>query len=327
MSGILEEGPPVAYADVMDKVDPVLSVQRDAFFRYAVKKRAEFAAPLDELVENIRGLMEKVVVPEEGGIPRRDQARILKEVLSGEKAMMNAFENVVADGMRQAMRKSLLAQNGFLAQWGLQKLKGWQIDQIVQERVAQAMTERSPSWLRVTVGDRIWRHVDQVLQKVTRAVQSPIAGQQDLARVMQDIELGLAGKGFGRTPVRGGSEYKQMHRLLVSEGAKKATEAALELYERQKLSFARWTLNPRHKWQHGKEICERHAHEVNLVAWDYCVAMGLNPTKIDLHGVYPMSKYPDYPHPFCMCMPMPFEEEVKVVRYERQIGLHTGWVS
>jgi hypothetical protein len=120
-------------------------------------------------------------------------------------------------------------------------------------------------------------------------------------KIAHDIRMGVAGK--GRTRVSGGSLMNKLRRINVAEETRAANLAEVKLLEKSGVAYARWKLSPAHKWYGGTEICEWHAYRIDLTVVNELRAIGVDVSEPEMHGVFAVDRWPDFPHPHCKCFP------------------------
>ncbi len=106
-----------------------------------------------------------------------------------------------------------------------------------------------------------------------------------------------------RTRLPGGSVNKAINRILRAEQARAMREASLGLAPAAGVDYMYWALSPAHVKPCACEILAAGTGTSVAAELD---AAGINPSSIDLVGLYTVGDYPTIPHPHCLCIQVPF---------------------
>jgi hypothetical protein len=106
--------------------------------------------------------------------------------------------------------------------------------------------------------------------------------------------------------------------MMIAEETRLSNEVERRTLLAAGVSFAYWRLNPVHRWYGGKEICEFYS------SWQYPTTQRMlarNPDVLDTAGLFPLTEYPMYPHPYCKCFPEPYVPPGTLIRPTPSLGL------
>jgi len=237
--------------------------------------------------------------------------------------MRDAFhdmESVIDQRVRVAVRRSRGIQMTQIDKLGLPPLDSTTRQQIEQTAV-ELLDAEFPAGSGLSYRQRLRRIRQQRTAQMMRVVRRSYADGDAQAEIAQEFNRTLSYFRPG-TPIRGGTTYKQMRRLMVAEETRLANAVEIVTLQASGIRFAYWRLNPTHRWYGGKEICEVHASRVSAETVGRLERSGVPLDGISLEGLYPIDRYPTYPHPFCKCYPEPWmlpEQRREVDQRRREV--------
>ena len=282
----------------------VLANQRLSLFNAAVRERGSILRILKvyynkiedallgaEIIDNAISPKSKVIISKIAG---KNLPKVLKDL-----------NGIITDNVYRSMKTSLMAQNNALKSLGFPGLSRKQMNELLTKHMKKWAKEEFPAKSKWTAKKRFENHQKKIREKISRAINSN-APNGDVSRIQKNLKLGLTASGTGPTPVKGGSAVKQMHRLSVSEQARKSNDIAVDAMRLVGVRFVRWKLHPNHPWYGGQEICEFLASQKPVETILKIRNLGLSSTILPLEGIYLANRYPEYPHPWCKCYPEPW---------------------
>jgi hypothetical protein len=284
--------------------DKDVQAQRQAMFRAAIRKRADIARELDRVYQSVESILDQAKLIN-GRLDATSKRKLIKETGKQISESMSAITEIHRKEVTTAMNRSMVAQNTALKKLGLPPLSTKEREAILNKHLKTWEREEFPPQSKMYFTKRMAKHRALLGKKILHEVSGDLS-KKGLDRVKSNTRLAINGKTPGRTPVKGGSTYKQMHRMMVAEQARKANDVALEMLNVAGVEFAYWTLHADHKWYGGKEICEVHSWRVPPITRAKFRELGISAASVDMQGLYPLNNYPKIPHPFCKCSPTPF---------------------
>jgi hypothetical protein len=130
-------------------------------------------------------------------------------------------------------------------------------------------------------------------------------GDKAQSKIIADTRTSLTFTKPGRTPVIGGSASKKAIGLFTAEQARLTNEVEVGILRAVGIRLAYWRLSPSHPWYGGNEICEVLASNQDPGIARNLSLMPGGGAGIVLEGLYRVSEWPHYPHPYCRCFPEP----------------------
>lgn len=299
---------------VIDAGDALLAEERGRLFQGWVGESRELRSYLrsaeQELAQRVRrartaptGLLRS-----EGGFVR-DGSRLTAAGRRSMNAavtreMRRAFEEMdglIEDRIRRAVRRSQRVQLRHLERLGLSP-PSRAMQQRIEAMTLDFLDREFPAGSGMTYRRRLQRIHDLRRQQVLGVVNRTYAPGKGPDAMTRDLGRSLTFNQPG-TPIQGGSAFKQMRRLMVAEETRLANATELATLRASGVSLAYWRLSPAHKWYGGKEICEVLASQEDPAVRSLFITLGISQRGIDFDGLYLMSNFPSYPHPFCKCSP------------------------
>lgn len=297
---------------------PEINKHRQKMFKRGVKNRDKYKKALKQVHSKVDGELKKAqVVGEE--LSSAVQNKAAQAARTGAKVAVRRAIEIMDSEVTVAMREAVEAQNAVLKNMGLPGLSPAQKQRILAEHTSMWVREEFPPGSGITARHRFGRHEQLIARKVENEVASSL-GTGGVARIRSHVQEGLIGSGPGRTIVKGGSTFKQFSRFSNSEQFRKSRDVSVDVLEMAGLDLGRWSLSFMHKWYGGREICEVFASRIPDVTLTYLHRRGVQTAGLDLHGVYPLSMWPPYPHPNCMCHPVPYQVlDLQARKFDRTV--------
>ena len=303
LAGTIIEGAEPADRGLVGIADPAIDENRTEIINGALRDRGEYGAILGLLFAfvSIEILKSPLV---RGKLSLSSLRRIFSAFdKNSDKAILDLWSSLEKN-VRRALEKTLLAQNEAMRNQLLGEMSPERRKQLVEKALQRWRNTAFPKKTGVKPSTRLDAYERMLRKKLARETTVD-ATRKGVEGINKSVKQAFIGKMPGRTPVIGGSTYKQMYRLGFSEQARMSQQIAADYARDVGFKFLRWTLHPMHPWYGGKEICEVLASQVHGDTVAMLNRMGVDPARFNLEGVYPIGQYPDYPHPFCMCSPQP----------------------
>lgn len=223
------------------------------------------------------------------------------------RGMQESFRNIdslVESRVLKSVERSIRIQERRLQSMGFSKLTRDQ-RRVIDSTVRELLDEEFPPGSGLSYRARLARIQQQRTQQLYDIVRRTYPDGYAAERISQDLNRAMTHYRPG-TPIRGGTAYKQVRRLLVAEETRMANAVELTTLRARDVRMAYWRLSPQHPWYGGQEVCEFLASQINgdvVRAFDEA---GISTAGIALEGLYLIEDYPQYPHPFCQCFPEAF---------------------
>jgi hypothetical protein len=221
------------------------------------------------------------------------------------RVILSAGQRLEADieaSVSRAIHRAQLAQEDHLRRLGVKGLSA-STRRGIREAILRQLEDEFPQGSGLDFRTRIrattLRHANQIDDFIGRSYIS--GGARD--RIVRDVDRGLTYSRFGRTPVRGGSMFRQARRSQVAEETRLANQAEIVTMGVSGVSFAYWRLSPAHPWYGGQEICEQYASRIVPEVLTVLENAGIQVSMAELEGLHLIRNWPQYPHPYCKCYP------------------------
>lgn len=208
--------------------------------------------------------------------------------------------------IRRVMIRAARSQKKYLRANGFSPPTEEEIELVAQD-LLRKIREEFPRGTGLSTVDRLGRARTLHLEQTKKLLAKTYRDSSDRrGRFAREVKAGLAYSKPGRAPVAGGSATKRVQRLLVAEEMRLANLMEIGVVKMSGVNLSYWRLNGRHQWQGGKEICEIHATHTGEGVLKELKKKGVPPGEAPIEGLHLVSRWPDYPHPFCGCYPEPF---------------------
>lgn len=307
----LNEGEFYTSADkILKKSDikgaPILAQARKQIRRSQVKQEATIRQGFREAVNEMARLWSEAHKSRlsNGLLPAHAAGELEKAAdRLADKAIASA-RATIERSVTMAVVKELRAQMKHLSSSSVRAPSGAFLARIRDAVVKDAFSRPWPG-TKFSTEDRLNAIRGRVKDKLMRIAIARSVGEAKEA-------VGVARKALhdtspGTTVVAGGggSSSKSVQRINRSEQARAIKNASLQLFGKSGVPFAYWRLSPLHPWYGGDEVCERISAEWGPDVEETLYGLGLDTGSVELAGLYTIAKYPDVPHPNCMCYPEP----------------------
>lgn len=330
------------YGELIDDAEPApeealewgdhdLAADRELLIRAMLRDSRDLRAVILRREQELLDRIERMPIPEEpsedesdaAGIrARRKRARgftvdgtrlaydgrrtMLEMIPRRLGALFTELNQTIEEGLRVTLQRS--------RRQTLQRLRDMGLDlgddpvgqaKLLEQRVFGLLDKEFPPGSGMTYRRRMERLQEMHIRQLQGVVSASYAQGQAPAMIARQIDRAM---GYYRpgTRIKGGSLYKQSRRMLIAEESRLATAMELEILRLGGVQFVYWRLSSFHPWYGGKEICEVFASRVSEETSARLRSVGQDPNEVELAGLYPIDRYPEYPHPFCKCFPEPF---------------------
>lgn len=213
--------------------------------------------------------------------------------------VMQQADEAFRQNVKKAIWRASRVQVQYLAKKGATVPSEAEL-QFLRDDVLLSLDREFPVGSGITYRNRMARmhakHQEQLLK-----IGSSTHIDDAQKRIITDVETALLHVKPQRTPVAGGSLSKDMMRLVASEETRLSNEIELRVLRSSGIELAHWRLSASHPWYGGQEICELHASQVNI-GLEYTLR-DTEFSDVPLEGLYRLSQWPSYPHPWCRCFP------------------------
>jgi hypothetical protein len=203
----------------------------------------------------------------------------------------------------KAVKRAQRGQVRHLKDMGI-RIPTVQVRRDIRNEVMNMLDEEFPPGSGQTFRTRLTA-LQQSRKAQLRSILRQSRQRGDISTVVQrDINNALThSKAGAKTPVRGGSAFKQARRLLVAEETRIANRVEIMTLDAAGVQYSYWRLNPSHRWYGGTETCEHLAANTGPGVQEALIAEEKKVGRVDTNGLYLLQEYPDYPHPYCRCFP------------------------
>lgn len=286
---------------------PKLAALREATYSSWVKQSQAIRKPLAGVAEAAIAAARDVPLNKNGRIPAVEIPGIRRKMAAPLTQSFGEVDSMIGKNVGQSVRRGVDQQIAALREQGLSVPSSAELSAI---RARHETGFRKETFFGATYDQRLTRVRKKTDENITNQLRRRADSHDVLARRIQDNTTFSTTKSSRFNPIpspeTGGSARRQLERLNNGEMVRKANEAGLDVLKTAGVEFAYWRLNPGHKWEDGKEICEHLASTTGVTTLETLRRLRLDPATYDLEGLYPVDDYPDTPHPFCKCQPEPF---------------------
>jgi hypothetical protein len=238
----------------------------------------------------------------DGGRMYKAQAdRLERAIRRDMRAVFDAADRDIQLAVEKAASRAALYQKKFLRVSGVPILGNKEI-QLLQREAVKMLGEEFPKGSGLNYHDRLkairMRHEREMVASIRKSYRNGNASEVIRREMSSRLTNNKAGV---RTLVSGGSVSKQVSRIMVAEEARISQETEKKILKAHNIELAYWRLSPEHL--PGKcEVCERFAAGVGQgVRAALRKSTSTSTSTVVLEGLYLVSEWPDYPHPYCKC--------------------------
>lgn len=282
--------------------DSLLIKAKDLLFRSWIRESGSLRNQFKVLNSSIQSKLVPGAFTGDGGRMYKAQAdRLERAIRRDMRAAFDAADREIQLAVERAASRAALYQKKFLDASGVPILGSKEL-QLLQKEAVKMLGEEFPKGSGLTYRDRLkaiqMRHEREMVASIRKSYRNGNAQ----GAIRREMSLRLTNNSVGvRTPVSGGSVSKQVSRMMVAEEARISQETEKKILEAHDIEFAYWRLSPDHKWE-GSEICEVLASTVGQgVRAALSRSTSTSTSTVILEGLYLVSEWPDYPHPYCKC--------------------------
>jgi len=275
---------------------------KDLLFRSWIRESGRLRSQFKALNSSIQSKMMPGSFTGEGDRMYKAQAdRLERAIRRDMRAAFDAADREIQAAVEKAASRAALYQKKFLSASGVPILGNKEL-QLLQREAVKMLGEEFPKGSGLAYHDRLrairMRHEREMVASIRKSYQNGNASEV----IRREMSLRLTNNKVGvRTQVSGGSVSKQVSRMMVAEEARISQETEKKILEAHDIEFAYWRLSPEHKWK-GSEICEVLASTVGQgVRAALRRSTSTSTSTVVLEGLYLVSEWPDYPHPYCKC--------------------------
>lgn len=282
--------------------DSLLIRAKDLIFRSWIRESGSLRNHFRTLNSSIQNKLIPGAFTGDGGRMYKAQAdRLERAIRRDMRAAFDAVDKEIQHAVEKAASRASLYQKKFLIAEDVKVLGNKEL-KLIQREAVKMLGEEFPKGSGLTYHDRLtairMRHEREMVASLRRSYGSGNAQEA----IKRDMSLRLTSNRAGvRTPVSGGSVSKQVSRIMVAEEARISQETEKKILEAHDIEFAYWRLSPDHL--PGKcGACERLSMEVgDGVRAALRRSTSTSTSTVVLEGLYLVSRWPEYPHPYCKC--------------------------
>lgn len=324
LSGQIVEGAKKADPRLVGSGHPDVDAHRTRMLKRSINRKSFIKKALRPLDEAMAKSFEGVSILD-GRVDAVTRKDVYKTLIDKSDDAFGRAERLITTDLRRSMVESMRMQNAILRREGMPTLPESRIREVVQAQMRAAMDEEFPPGSGASLRTRFVKYRRDLDNKVNHVLERRYGPRTNADMVKGYLRSAVVGE-QPRIYVPGGSTLKTLQRTMIAEQTRKANDAGLQCLGELGVAFARWNLSVHHPWYGGREICEVLASQVPDITLATLRRHGVNPSGLDLHGVYPLANWPSYPHPFCKCHPTPFFPP-KGTFFRRLSGRIVGWFS
>jgi len=301
MAGQILNEAPKASKSILKQGDKELSEEQKKFFLAMIAGVTAIGSLTRGFSNEVTGKLNENMVNEfDTRLTLRAVNRIHKSSVKGLKTLLEEIDSTIRGGVARAIVKSSRMNNGLLVKYGLPPLSPKQLESL-QSKVFGLMDQEFPLGSGITYRMRLERLHRMHSQQLKMILKRSHSSGNVLPNIMRDIRSGLSHTGASRTPIVGGSAAKKLQRIMIAEESRLAREVERQVFQTSGVNFGYWRLSPLHIWYGGNEICEVLASAESSITSEDLVKSGKALSGVPLAGLYPLNKWPGYPHPHCKC--------------------------
>jgi hypothetical protein len=282
--------------------DSLLIKAKDLLFRSWIRESGSLRSQFRALNTSIQGKLMPGAFTGEGDRMYKAQAdRLERAIRRDMRSAFDAADREIQLAVERAASRAAVYQKKFLDASGVPILDNKEL-QLLQKEAVKILGEEFPKGSGLTYHDRLkvirMRHEREMVASIRKSYRNGNAQES----IRREMSLRLTNNKVGvRTRVSGGSVSKQVSRMMIAEEARISQETEKLILEAHDIELAYWRLSPDHKWE-GSEICEVLASTVGQgVEAALRRSTSTSTSTVILEGLYLVSEWPDYPHPYCKC--------------------------
>lgn len=220
---------------------------------------------------------------------------------SSRREVDRAVEQMVDEALGKfAARLDLAVHNGTRASADATakflERKGLSVNRAAARDIASKVAWADKKFYGATTRQRVKRIGKSQVVRVDAVLDTARGEERDRERILERAATPVGGP---RTP--GGSMLKEMTRVFVVDAVRKANEADTGVMIAAGVGFAYRRLSDVHEFRGGSEVCEQLNIDVYSGIRGQLRAAGIDPSEVDLRGLYPLTDLPEFPHAGCAC--------------------------
>jgi hypothetical protein len=290
-------------AEAQEKREDLID-SREILFLVWLRETSRVRQPLREVVQDVLNHLPYVPLNQTGTRLSLSFAQFLSQRINeGLQQVFGVVDADIRDGAQRAIARAIRTQVRFLKQSGIAVPDAASLQKIA-DSVFGKLTGEFPPGSGVTYRQRLNRtlakHNKQAKSILTRAYRP----EETIDKISKDLTKGLVGPRKGQRAIPGGSASAKLSRIKVAEEARLANIAEVQVARTAGLELGYWRRRGHHRC--GTGICVTLAEQIGSGVLSALDAMNIRPGSVDLHGLYLLSDWPYYPHPYCQCYPEPF---------------------
>lgn len=296
---------PAASPTLITAGDTELAVFRHRLFKSwnAGESIRDLRAPLTGLADRLEASLASMRVGESSTSLPLSRIKQIDQMAA--RLVDQAFEEInetVEVAVGKSIKRAQNGQTAHLRRLGIRPPSA-SARRAIRKDVMGMLDEEFPPGSGETYRTRLHR-LQQSRKVQLRSILRQSKREDVRAAIQRDVKNALLhSTPGGRTPVKGGSAFKQARRLMVAEETRISNEVEIRTLRAAGVGFAYWRLNPSHRWYGGHEICEQLASRTGAGVRSSLRREGADPSTVDTNGLYLLNTYPSYPHPYCRCFP------------------------
>jgi len=282
--------------------DSLLIKAKDLLFRSWIRESGSIRSQFSELNRNIQGKLTPKSFTGDGDRMYKAQADRLERAIRRDiRLTFDRVDQEIQRAVERAASRASLYQKKFLGSEGV-KLLGNKELKLIQQDAVSMLWEKFPKGSGLTYQDRLnairMRHERSMISAIRRSYRAGAARDS----ISREMSLRLTNNKVGvRTAVPGGSVSKQVSRIMIAEEARISQETEKKILLAHDIEFAYWRLSSDHLPEKCG-ACERLSVEVGEgVREALRRSTSTYTSTVVLEGLYLVSEWPDYPHPYCKC--------------------------
>lgn len=215
----------------------------------------------------------------------RAERRIFDEILASSRTAIN-----------DAVERELRAHIRRLQDRGIDTAGPSQA-RLVRNSVRRVFEENFPG-TRANLTDRIRRNSRRVASLARSVIRASPQNREIVLRSLRNVAIKDP---RNASYVRGGNHIANSERLQRTETSRAVRFSTLALASALKIDLVYWRLSAAHRWYGGNEVCEKLAVNTGPDVTSVLREAGINPSSVNLRGLYTRERFPEIPHANCMC--------------------------